>query len=115
MKLREFKNMLRELISEEVRSAVKQELRVLTEQKIKPKQKQIIKTQRTTPLVTLDEPFGVPTNSPIGQLLQETAASMADFNDELEQANPDFPMGASGTDAFVRDYSEVLKKSQAIR
>ena len=115
MKFSEFKNMLRELIREEVRSAVKQELRVLTEQKIKPKQKQVQSTQRTTPLVTLDEPFGMATNTPFGQLLQETAANMAGFGEELEEINPDFPMGSSGTDVFIKDYSEVLKKSQAIR
>ena len=116
MKLGQFKNMLRELIREEVRSAVKQELRVLTEQKVQPKQKQpAYKPQRTTPLVTLDEPFGVASNSPFGQLLQETAANMAGFGGEAEEANPDFPMGATGTEAFIKDYSEVLKKSQNLR
>lgn len=116
MKLSQFKSMLRELIREEVRSVVKQELRMLTEQKMQPKQKQVVnRPQRTTPLVTLDEPFGVPSNSPFGQLLQETAVNMAGFGEEAEQANPDFPMGGAGTEMFIKDYSEVLKKSQGIR
>ena len=120
MKLSQFKNMLRELIREEVRTAVKQELRVLTEQKVQPKQKQLTqptaKPQRTNPLVTLDAPLGMSSNSPFGQLLQETAANMASFDSEVaEQANPDFPMGSAGTDAFIKDYSEVLKKSQGLR
>jgi hypothetical protein len=117
MKLSQFKNMLRELIREEVRGVVKQELRVLSEQKVLQKQppKQINKPQRTTPLVTLDEPFGMASDTPFGQLLQETAANMAGFGEEVEETNPDFPMGSTGTNAFVKDYSEVLKKSQGIR
>ena len=117
MKLSQFKNMLRELIREEVRSAVKQELRVLTEQKIQPKKQQptrVSTPQRTTPLVVLDEPFQS-VGGPIGDLLQETAASMQGFGEDVEGANPDFPMGSAGTDIFIKDYSEVLKKSQGVR
>lgn len=116
MKLSQFKSMLRELIREEVRSVVKQELRVLTEQKVQPKQKQpASRPQRTTPLVTLDEPLGISSSSPFGQLLQETAANMAGFDEATEQANPDFPIGSAGTEMFIKDYSEVLKKSQNLR
>lgn len=118
MKLSAFKSMLRELIREEVQYAVKSELRALTEQKTPPKQKQTIAKlsapSRTTPLVTLDEPFRK-IGGPLGSLLRETANSMAGFGDETEEANPDFPIGATGTDMFVKDYSEVLKKSQGIR
>lgn len=124
MKLSQFKTMLRELIREEVQYAVRKELKVLTEQKVAPKSNQLAakptkpayKPQRTTPLVTLDEPFGMSADNPLGRLLQETADNMAGFGDEAtEQANPDFPMGSAGTDAFIKDYSEVLKKSQGIR
>lgn len=120
MKLSAFKSMLRELIREEVQRAVKKELRVLTEQKtvVKSKpssQKPSYVPQRTTPLVTLDEPLGMMAGSPLGSLLQETAANMAGFGDEAtEQANPDFPMGSAGTEMFIKDYSQVLKKSQGI-
>jgi hypothetical protein len=120
MKLSAFKSMLRELIREEVQYAVKKELKVLTEQKTAPKQSQqktkpSYVAQRTTPLVTLDEPFSMSGANPISALLQETANNMAGFDQETDQANPDFPMGSAGTDMFIKDYSEVLKKSQGIR
>lgn len=117
MKLSAFKSMLRELIREEVQSAVRKELRVLTEQKVAPKQKQTTPRvpQRTTPLVTLDEPFGMTSTNPIASLLQETAINMQGFGEEAEEANPDFPMGSAGTEMFIKDYSEVLKKSQGAR
>ena len=118
MKLSQFKSMLRELISEEVTKAVKRELKVLTEQKVtSTKASAKTKTyvpQRTAPLVTLDEPFGS-VGGPLGDLLQETENNMAGFGEEMEQANPDFPMGSANTDMFVKDYSEVLKKSQNLR
>jgi hypothetical protein len=118
MKLSQFKSMLRELISEEVTKAVKRELKTLTEQKVInnkiPAKAKPYAQQRTTPLVTLDEPFRT-VGGPIGDLLQETAASMQGFGDEMEEANPDFPMGGAGTDIFIKDYSEVLKKSQNLR
>lgn len=119
MKLSAFKSMLRELIREEVQSAVRKELKSLTEQKATPKQKQTVAPprplQRTTPLVTLDEPFGMASTNPIANLLQETAANMQGFGEEMEGANPDFPMGSAGTEVFIKDYSEVLKKSQGAR
>lgn len=119
MKLSAFKSMLRELIREEVQAAVRKELKVLTEQKVTPKQKQTVATsrtpQRTAPLVTLDEPFGMVGSNPIANLLQETAASMQGFGEEVEEMNPDFPMGSAGTEMFIKDYSEVLKKSQGAR
>jgi len=118
MKLREFKSMLRELISEEVTKAVKRELKTLTEQKDQPTRKQVSRkpVYNTEPLVKLDSPLGMMSNNPLASLLQETAANMDGFGDqELEQANPDFPAGAAGTEMFIKDYSEVLKKSQGIR
>lgn len=121
MKLSAFKSMLRELIREEVQQAVRKELKVLTEQK-KPTSKEASKQikqytpQRTAPLVTLDEPFRTNVGGPLGDLLQETANNMAGFEESsFEEANPDFPMGSTGTDVFIKDYSEVLKKSQGIR
>lgn len=114
--------MLRELIREEVQHAVRKELKVLTEQKSTTRQqvppkatKPSYMPQRTTPLVTLDEPFGMSSNNPLGSLLQETANSMAGFGEEMEEANPDFPMGSAGTEMFIKDYSEVLKKSEQLR
>ena len=113
MKLSQFKSMLRELIREEVTYAVKKELKTLTESKA-PKQKTNAPAyvpQRSTPLVTLDEPF-TNVGGPLGDLLNETAQNMAGFGSEaVEQANPDFPGGSSGTDMFVKDYSQILKKS----
>lgn len=119
MKLSAFKTMLRELIREEVQRAVRSELKTLTEQKgttkVKTSPKPNYVPQRTTPLVTLEAPLGMSSDSPFGQLLQETANNMAGFGEEfVEQANPDFPMGSSGTDMFIKDYSEVLKKSQGM-
>lgn len=118
MKLSQFKSMLRELISEEVTKAVKREMKVLTEQKVTntkaPAQAKPYVPQRTTPLVTLDEPFRS-VGGPLGDLLQETANNMAGFGAESEEVNPDFPMGSTGTDIFIKDYSEILKKSQNLR
>ncbi len=124
MKLSQFKSMLRELIREEVQLAVRSEIKKLNESKqhtprpnqspLKP-DKSLQVNKRTTPLVTLDEPF---TNmgGTLGSLLNETAQSMAGFGEEsVEQANPDFPtIGASATDMFVKDYSSVLKRSEEL-
>lgn len=118
MKLREFSEMLRKIVREEVQLAVRKELKTLTES-AKPiqqkKQSQQPKPQRSHPLVTLDSPFGGNTDNPINSLLQETANSMNGFGDEAEQANPDFPLGSSGTDMFIKDYSSILERSQEIR
>ena len=117
MKLSQFKSMLRELIREEVQLAVRTEIKKLNEVKQPtPKPNQALQiNKRTTPLVTLDEPF---TNigGTLGSLLNETAQSMAGFGEEpVEQANPDFPtIGSSATDMFVKDYSSILKKSEEL-
>ena len=117
MKLSQFKSMLRELIREEVQVAVRTEIKKLNESKqstAKPNQSLQV-NRRTTPLVTLDEPFTT-VGGPLGDLLNETAKSMAGFDEEsTEQMNPDFPtMGASATDMFVKDYSSVLKRSEEL-
>ena len=124
MKLSQFKSMLRELIREEVQLAVRSEIKKLNESKQhtpRPNQspskpdKSLQVNKRTTPLVTLDEPF---TNmgGTLGALLNETAQSMTGFGEEsVEQANPDFPtIGSSATDVFVKDYSSILKKSEEL-
>jgi hypothetical protein len=117
MKLSQFKSMLRELIREEVQTAVRTEIKKLNESKQStPKPNQALQVnRRTTPLVTLDEPF-TNVGGPLGDLLNETAKSMAGFGDESsEQINPDFPtIGSSATDMFVKDYSSVLKRSEEI-
>lgn len=113
--------MLRELIREEVQLAVRSEFKKLNEGKmpVKPSQATprppLYPKQRTAPLVTLDEPFSN-IGGPLGDLLNETAMNMQGFGDEsLEQANPDFAgIGAASTDAFVRDYSSVLKRSEEL-
>ena len=114
MKLNQFKTMLRELIREEVQLAVRTELKKVNENRQPSTNKQNAPAyvpQRTTPLVTLDEPF-TNVGGPLGDLLNETAQNMAGFGSEaVEQANPDFPGGSSGTDMFVKDYSAILKKS----
>ncbi len=121
MKLSQFKTMLRELIREEVQLAVRTEVKKLTEGKqyaapSKATQRPSFPQQRTTPLVTLDEPFTT-VGGPLGDLLNETAMNMAGFNEEeaVEQANPDF-VGLSGasTNMFVKDYSAVLKRSEEL-
>ena len=119
MKLSQFKSMLRELIREEVQTAVRTEIKKLNESKqpalgnkqpmSKPNQALQI-NKRTAPLVTLDEPFTT-VGGPLGDLLNETAQSMTGFGEHEEEANPDFPRGSSGTDMFVKDYSTILKKS----
>ncbi|CAB4143480.1 hypothetical protein UFOVP450_149 [uncultured Caudovirales phage] len=117
MKLSQFKSMLRELIREEVQTAVRTEIKKLNESKQStPKPDKALQVnRRTTPLVTLDEPFTT-VGGPLGDLLNETAQSMAGFGDESEeQINPDFPtIGSSATDMFVRDYSSVLKRSEEL-
>lgn len=117
MKLSQFKSMLRELIREEVQTAVRTEMKKLNEGKQStPKPDKALQiNKRTTPLVTLDEPFTT-VGGPLGDLLNETAQSMGAFGDEtVEQANPDFPtIGSSATDVFVRDYSSVLKRSEEL-
>ena len=124
MKLSQFKSMLRELIREEVQTAVRTEIKKLNESKqpafgskqSTPKPDKALQVnRRTTPLVTLDEPFTT-VGGPLGDLLNETAQSMAGFGDESEeQVNTDFPtIGSSATDMFVRDYSSVLKRSEEL-
>ncbi len=117
MKLSQFKSMLRELIREEVQTAVRTEIKKLNESKQStPKPNQALQVnRRTTPLVTLDEPFTT-VGGPLGDLLNETAQSMGGFGDEsMEQVNPDFPsIGSSATDMFVKDYSSILKRSEEI-
>ena len=88
MKLSQFKSMLRELIREEVQTAVRTEIKKLNEGKQfkqpseKPNQALQV-NKRTTPLVTLDEPFTT-VGGPLGDLLNETAQSMAGFGEEVE-------------------------------
>lgn len=120
MKLNQFKSMLRELIREEVQLAVRSEFKKLNEGKMPARPSQgiprpSIPQQRTTPLVTLDEPF---TNigGALGDLLNETAVNMQGFGEETyEESNPDF-MGVTGasTNAFVKDYSALLKRSEEL-
>mgnify|MGYP006281853133 CR=1 FL=1 len=121
MKLSQFKSMLRELIREEVQTAVRSEMRKLTEGKQhtspnKATQRPSLPQQRTTPLVTLDEPFTT-VGGPLGDLLNETAMNMAGFgeDDMVEQANPDFAgLSSASTNAFVKDYSAILKRSEEL-
>lgn len=120
MKLSQFKSMLRELIREEVQQAVRTEIKKLNEgrQLTKPSQakpRPTIPQQRTTPLVTLDEPFST-VGGPLGNLLNETAQNMAGFGDEtIEQANPDFPtISGASTNMFIKDYSSILKRSEEL-
>lgn len=120
MKLSQFKSMLRELIREEVQAAVRTEIKKLNEVKSStrstPKPNPSLQIERrTTPLVTLDEPFAN-IGGPLGDLLSETAQSMAGFGDEVaEQANPDFPtISGASTNAFVKDYSSILKRSEEL-
>ena len=121
MKLNQFKSMLRELIREEVQLAVRSEFKKLNEGKMPARPSQatarppLYPKQRTTPLVTLDEPFSN-IGGPLGDLLNETAMNMQGFGEEsFDQPNPDFTgIGAASTDAFVRDYSSVLKRSEEL-
>lgn len=117
MKLSQFKSMLRELIREEVQTAVRTEIKKLNEGKqVTPKPNQALQVnRRTTPLVTLDEPF-TNVGGTLGALLNETAQSMAGFDEEsAEQANPDFAtIGSGATHALVKDYSAILKRSEEL-
>jgi hypothetical protein len=120
MKLSQFKSMLRELIREEVQAAVRTEIKKLNEVKgykqptTKPNPSLQVE-RRTTPLVTLDEPFST-VGGPLGDLLNETAQNMAGFGeDAVEQANPDFPtLSGASTNMFVKDYSSILKRSEEL-
>ncbi len=121
MKLSQFKSMLRELIREEVQTAVRTEMKKLNEGRVPAKASQatsrppLYPQQRTTPLVTLDEPF-TNVGGALGDLLNETAMNMQGFGEEaFEEANPDF-VGVNGasTNAFVKDYSALLKRSEEL-
>ncbi len=120
MKLNQFKSMLRELIREEVQLAVRSEFKKLNESKQPTRTNQAtprpsFPQQRTNPLVTLDEPFTT-VGGPLGDLLNETAMNMQGFGEEAtEEPNPDF-IGLSGasTNAFVKDYSAILKRSEEL-
>jgi len=112
--------MLRELIREEVQTAVRTEVKKLTEGKqyaspSRATTRPTFPQQRTTPLVTLDEPFTT-VGGPLGDLLNETAMNMTGFGEEAtEQANPDFiGLNGASTNMFVKDYSAVLKKSEEL-
>jgi hypothetical protein len=120
MKLSQFKSMLRELIREEVQQAVRTEIKKLNEVRqpaktTQGKSRPSFPQQRTTPLVTLDEPF-TSVGGPLGDLLNETAISMGGFGEEeIEQANPDFAgLSSASTNAFVKDYSALLKRSEEL-
>jgi hypothetical protein len=115
MKAKQFIQILRQMIREEVTIAVRTEMKILSENKVS--QKPVQQTQqrpayqppkRTTPLVTFDD------GDIIGSLLNETAANMGNgLPDSAETPNPDFAtVSSNDTYQFVRDYSEVLKKSQ---
>ncbi len=120
MKLNQFKSMLRELIREEVQLAVRSEFKKLNENKQPARTNQAssrpsFPQQRTAPLVTLDEPF-TNVGGALGDLLNETAMNMQGFGEEVsEEPNPDF-IGLSGasTNAFVKDYSAILKRSEEL-
>lgn len=115
MKAKQFLQILRQLIREEVSIAVRTEMKVLTEnQKPKAPVKQTPQRpayqppKRTTPLVHFDD------SDLIGSLLNETANTMAmEGPESAEVPNPDFAtVSSNDTYQFVKDYSEVLKKSQ---
>lgn len=116
MKAKQFLQLLRQMIREEVTVAVRTEMRVLNESMSKQKPATQQKQQRpayqppkrTTPLVQFDD------SDLIGSLLNETANTMAmEGPESMDVPNPDFAtVSSNDTYQFVRDYSEVLKKSQ---
>ena len=114
MKAKQFLQLLRQVIREEVTIAVRTEMKILSEGKVnqKPVQKQqrpaYQPPKRTTPLVHFDD------NDLIGSLLNETANTMAmEGPENVDVPNPDFAtVSSNDTYQFVKDYSEVLKKSQ---
>lgn len=114
MKAKQFIQLLRQVIREEVSIAVRTEMRVLTENKKQskptpqPQRPAYQPPKRTTPLVQFDD------SDLIGSLLNETANTMAmEGPESMEVPNPDFAtVSSNDTYQFVRDYSEVLKKSQ---
>jgi hypothetical protein len=120
MKLNQFKSMLRELIREEVQLAVRSEFKKLNENRQPARANQAtprpsFPQQRTTPLVTLDEPF-TNVGGALGDLLNETAMNMQAFGEEtFEAPNPDFAgLSGASTNVFVKDYSAILKRSEEL-
>lgn len=125
MKTLDFLKVLKKIIREEVRSAVKAEMGVLLENvKQKPMQsvpmkKPLVKTPRTTPLVTLEEdfrPVGMPSmastgNNMLDSLLNETAHDMAN----PDSFDPELPYSSQDTAMFVKDYSAILKRAEELR
>ena len=114
MKAKQFIQLLRQIIREEVSVAVRTEMRVLTENQKpnkpvqQPQRPAYQPPKRTTPLVHFDD------SDLLGSLLNETANTMAmEGPESMDVPNPDFAtVSSNDTYQYVRDYSEVLKKSQ---
>lgn len=117
MKAKQFIQLLRQVIREEVTLAVRTEMKLLSENKTTqrpaaPKQQPKPAYQppvRRQPLVQFDD------SDLIGSLLNETANTMAmEGPESVEAPNPDFAtISSNDTYELVKDYSHLLKKAES--
>lgn len=136
MKGSEFINLMRKVIREEVRTVVREELKTIKPLLMEKQQPTVTKKptpttfarpQRTKPLVQFE--------GPLKSILEETARSMQFAPSEEEEEWPEMNMGMmtsedvpasmgrtnmrvamsnDPTEAFMKDYSKVLKTAEQI-
>ena len=133
MKAVDFAKLLKEIIRKEVRTVIRQELR----EALKTNKQPIRDVQSTTHAPVTQKPVPKTGNSSLDGILAETANAMRNGHSapiEDDGAYPDMAsqftadqaqgfghmasqqtaMPPSGTDAFVKDYSSIMKSAEAI-
>ena len=133
MKAVDFAKLLKEIIRKEVRTVIRQELR----EALKTNKQPIRDIQSTTHAPVTQKPVPKTGNSSLDGILAETANAMRNgqsapigddgaYPDMAPQFTADQAQGfghmtsqqtampPSGTDAFVKDYSSIMKSAEAI-
>lgn len=133
MKAVDFAKLLKEIIRKEVRTVIRQELR----EALKTNKQPIKDIQSTTHAPVTQQPIHKTGNASLDGILMETANAMRNgqaaplgddgaYPDMAPQFTADQAQGfghmasqqtampPSGTDAFIKDYSQVLKSAEAI-
>tara|TARA_R110001632_G_scaffold67795_3_gene159287 strand:- start:3331 stop:3753 length:423 start_codon:yes stop_codon:yes gene_type:complete len=133
MKAVDFAKLLKEIIRKEVRTVIRQELR----EALKTNKQPIKDIQSTTHAPVTQQPIHKTGNASLDGILMETANAMRNgqaaplsddgaYPDMAPQFTADQAQGfghmasqqtampPSGTDAFVKDYSSIMKSAEAI-
>jgi hypothetical protein len=133
MKAVDFAKLLKEIIRKEVRTVIRQELR----EALKTNKQPIKDIQSTTHAPVTQQPIHKTGNASLDGILMETANAMRSgqaaplgddgaYPDMAPQFTADQAQGfghmasqqtampPSGTDAFVKDYSSIMKSAEAI-